>query len=62
MKKMTKTAMDVRHFLFSFILITSWGGRIRTPECGNQNPVSYRLTTPQFEIGALMNMKESIIF
>ena len=24
-----------------------WGGRIRTSECRNQNPVSYRLTTPQ---------------
>ena len=27
---------------------TGWGGRIRTPECGRQRPVSYRLTTPQF--------------
>ena len=23
-----------------------WGGRIRTSECRNQSPVSYRLTTP----------------
>ena len=24
-----------------------WGGRIRTSECGDQNPVPYRLATPQ---------------
>src|SRR6266404_4455606 len=24
-----------------------WGGRIRTYECGDQNPVTYRLSTPQ---------------
>ncbi len=24
-----------------------WGGRIRTSACWNQNPESYRLTTPQ---------------
>ncbi len=27
-----------------------WGGRIRTYECGNQNPVPYRLATPQREV------------
>ncbi|KAF0120558.1 MAG: hypothetical protein FD151_1614 [bacterium] len=26
---------------------TSWGGRIRTSEYRNQNPVTYRLSTPQ---------------
>jgi hypothetical protein len=24
-----------------------WGGRIRTCECRNQNPVPYHLATPQ---------------
>ena len=24
-----------------------WGGRTRTPECRNQNPVTYHLSTPQ---------------
>ena len=28
----------------------SWGGRIRTPECRDQNPVSYHLTTPQISL------------
>lgn len=27
-----------------------WGGRIRTCACRNQNPVSYRLTTPQWRV------------
>ncbi len=27
-----------------------WGGRIRTYGCGNQNPVPYRLATPQREV------------
>ena len=26
-----------------------WGGRIRTYGCGNQNPVPYRLATPQYK-------------
>ncbi len=40
---------------------SGWGGRIRTSECRNQNPVSYRLTTPQqkrrqpFIISAVMS-------
>ena len=25
---------------------SGWGGRIRTSECRNQNPVTYRLSTP----------------
>ncbi len=29
------------------IYFFGWGGRIRTYECGNQNPVPYRLATPQ---------------
>ncbi len=28
-------------------IISSWGGRIRTLGCGDQNPVPYRLATPQ---------------
>ena len=31
---------------YSFI---GWGGRIRTSECGDQNPVPYRLATPQLK-------------
>ena len=27
--------------------LTGWGGRIRTSECRNQNPVPYHLATPQ---------------
>ena len=26
----------------------SWGSRIRTYECGNQNPVPYRLAIPHY--------------
>ncbi len=28
--------------------IVGWGGRDRTYECRNQNPVPYHLATPQF--------------
>ena len=28
-----------------------WGGRIRTYECRDQNPVPYHLATPQRETG-----------
>lgn len=28
---------------------TGWGGRIRTSECRDQNPVPYHLATPQEE-------------
>ena len=28
-------------------IINGWGARIRTWECGDQNPVPYRLATPQ---------------
>ena len=30
--------------------LTGWGGRIRTYECSSQSAVSYRLTTPQYEL------------
>lgn len=41
-------------------LDTGWGGRDRTYECRNQNPVPYHLATPQFYykdlyIGCLSN-------
>ena len=32
---------------YSIFNRNGWGGRIRTSECRNQNPVSYHLTTPQ---------------
>ena len=28
--------------------LTGWGGRVRTSECRNQNPVPYHLATPQY--------------
>ena len=31
------------------ILLKFWGARIRTWECGDQNPVPYRLATPQLD-------------
>ena len=31
---------------YSLNKLFGWGGRIRTYECGNQNPVPYRLATP----------------
>ena len=32
------------------LIKTGWGGRDRTYECRNQNPVPYHLATPQFFI------------
>jgi hypothetical protein len=39
--------MIVLRWLTADSWIFGWGGRIRTPECMDQNHVSYRLTTPQ---------------
>lgn len=36
--------------IYASRLSTGWGGRIRTYECSSQSAVSYRLTTPQYEI------------
>ena len=33
--------------LQSLNILLGWGGRIRTSECRNQNPVTCRLSTPQ---------------
>ena len=34
-------------FIFTYFSLYGWGGRIRTFECGDQNPVPCRLATPQ---------------
>lgn len=36
--------------LFSYEMKNGWAERIRTPECMDQNHVSYRLTTAQLNI------------
>ena len=49
--------MDHKEF---FILpkYSGWGGRDRTYECRNQNPVPYHLATPQYRIAIDSRLKQ----
>ena len=55
MRSDTRVGRMIEPILFRF----SWGARIRTWECGDQNPVPYRLATPQ--LGVLLSYYLSVM-
>src|SRR4051812_18123277 len=57
--KMVSALIMLRCASSSCSCISRWGGRIRTYECGNQNPVTYRLSTPQENPGMLRKPKRA---